>query len=219
MGLSQAFRRGHKDVEIRIVTLAPGKIPEGFRRTQLVLYVRLAGELVPLVVYEGRLHSTGHGEAEVDLCYLLQYPADLRMEADTLDHAILLSQGVVELARKLPGFRPDVIASHDWLAGLVAAYRDELCGNDPSVRWTAVVHTIHNMMGHAFQGAFADAHLSASRAGLTGLVVPGVTRSVEHFGYFNCTKAALGFSEVCNTVSVNHARELCRPAFAGGSRA
>lgn len=218
VGLAKEIRHAHRYVDLRIVTLAPDKIPEGFQRLPLELKVRLDGQVVTLAVFEGRLPATRPGEAEVP-CYLLQCPDSLRLECDSLEEAILLAQGALELARKLPGFRPDVINTHDWHAALAAVYRDELYRHDPYLRWVAIEHTIHNMMGPAFQGAFDDVRRAASRTGLSGLVLPGKTRSVEHYGWFNCTKAALAFAEVSSTVSITHAGECGTPAFAHGLEA
>ena len=96
----------------------------------------------------------------------------------------------------LASWRPDAVMTHDWQAGLVAAYLryDEL----PA---PPVAHVIHNM---AFQGLFP--HELLARIGLPdrAFAVDGV----EFYGKVGYLKAALQIADRLVTVSPTYAEEI-----------
>jgi starch synthase len=209
-------RRG--DIGVRVVTLAPRALPEGCKLVDaLDLAVPLGDQIVHVKVHVTHVPTTARDEPQVP-CYLLQPPDDLVQKSpDSPEAAILLARASLELARLLPDFRPDVIQCNDWHPALVPVYRDVLYADDPYLSRVAVVFTTHNI-GRGFQGSFPNPGHVAWLAGLAGqdLLRPGETRSVEHEGQFNFAKAALGFADAFNTVSITYSREMRLTAFAGG---
>jgi starch synthase len=102
-----------------------------------------------------------------------------------------IGQGLV------PRYRPAVIHTHDWQAGLTAAFLHFDGGCRP-----AVVATIHNL---AFQGQF-------DRRLLAGLGLPPQAFSadgVEYYGDIGFLKAALRLADWITTVSPTYAAEIC----------
>lgn len=103
-----------------------------------------------------------------------------------------------------PNWRPDIVHSHDWHAGLVPAY---LRAEVEAGRETAKsVFTVHNL---AYQGAFAagifpELSLPASFFAING---------VEFFGGLSFLKAGLFYADHLSTVSPTYAREIQTPEF------
>jgi starch synthase len=96
-------------------------------------------------------------------------------------------------------FKPDVVHSHDWQAGLTAAY---LRFNGGPVPPTVI--TIHNL---AYQGQFPAELLTALGLPKRAFSVGGV----EHYGAIGFLKAALQLSDWITTVSPSYAVEIQRP--------
>ncbi len=98
------------------------------------------------------------------------------------------------------GWRPQVLQSHDWQAGLAPAY----LALEPGAR-PATVMTIHNL---AYQGRYpaavlAELGLPASAFHLHGL---------EFHGDLNFLKAGLVYADRLTTVSPTYAQEIQTPA-------
>jgi starch synthase len=107
--------------------------------------------------------------------------------------AASLGQGV------LPGYAPRVIHTHDWQAGLTAAFLHFSGGPRPGV-----VATIHNL---AFQGQF-------DRGLLASLGLPPQAFSVdavEYYGAIGFLKAAVRMADRVTTVSPTYAAEIQTP--------
>ncbi len=108
--------------------------------------------------------------------------------------AALLAQGLAE------GYRPDVVHTHDWQAGLVPAYLYYAGANEPPT-----VVTVHNI---AFQGRFPP-HLLPQ----LGLPPEAFTvQGVEYYGDISYLKAALQFADRITTVSPTYAAEISTAA-------
>jgi starch synthase len=100
--------------------------------------------------------------------------------------------------------RADVIHTHDWQAGLAAAYVK--LGPRPEVPCIATVHSI------AYPGAF-------DQAVLTELGLPEACYSihgVEFYGRVSFLKAALYYSDAITTVSPTYAKEIQIDGLGGG---
>ena len=97
------------------------------------------------------------------------------------------------------GFAPDVIHTHDWQAGLTAAYLHYGAGARP-----ATVATIHNL---SYQGQFPATLLGALELPPEALTFNGV----EHYGAIGFLKAALQLADRITTVSPTYATEIQRP--------
>jgi starch synthase len=101
------------------------------------------------------------------------------------------------------GWRPDVVHSHDWQTGLVAAYLHEL-----PVR-PRTIFTIHNL---AYGGYF-------SHTDFVRLQLPShwwSPQGVEFHGGFSMLKAGIVYADAVTTVSPTYAREICTPEFGYG---
>ena len=100
-------------------------------------------------------------------------------------------------------WRADVVHSHDWQSGLVAAFLSLEADRPRSV------FTIHNL---AYGGHFANDEFMR-------LQLPGhwwTGEGVEFYGSFSMLKAGLVFSDAITTVSPTYAEEICTPAFGYG---
>jgi starch synthase len=119
----------------------------------------------------------------------------------------LLSRAALEIARLL--WRPDIIHSHDWPAGLTAAYLHHSFRDDPTFWGIKSLLTIHNL---GYQGEFGAEVLAD-----TGLDA-GLFRAdlLAHHGRVNFLKAGLVFSNALNTVSPTYAREIQTPEYGFG---
>lgn len=116
----------------------------------------------------------------------------------------LLGWIACELACGLDSFwRPEVVHSHDWHAGLASAYI--VARGRPA----KTVFTVHNL---AFQGLFYAQHLQE-------LQIPPEffqMRGLEFYGQISFLKAGLFYSDHVTTVSPTYAKEITQPAFGYG---
>ena len=101
-------------------------------------------------------------------------------------------------------WRPDILHSHDWQAGLGPAYLR--LGPPSAVR---TVTTIHNI---AFQGLFGAEQLPLLSLPETEFRVEGF----EYHGRISFLKAGLVWADRISTVSPTYARELMTPEFGMG---
>lgn len=126
--------------------------------------------------------------------------ADGKPYADNAIRFAALARMGAEIAQGFaPRFKPRVVHSHDWQAGLTAAYL--VYSGKPR---PAVVHTIHNL---AFQGQF-DRTLLAS----LGLPAHAFTPDgVEYYGDIGFLKAGVRLADRITTVSPTYAAEICTP--------
>jgi starch synthase len=123
----------------------------------------------------------------------LDHPDNAQRFAALARAGAALSQGLVA------NFTPDVVHSHDWQAGLTAAYLRFSGRRSPPL-----VLTIHNL---AFQGLFPS--------GLqTQLGLPEasfVTEGLEYYGQISFLKAGVTYSDAITTVSPTYAQEILQP--------
>ena len=107
------------------------------------------------------------------------------------------------------GERPDVFHVHDWQGGLLPVYLKAFYADDPVLRRTPSVMTIHNL---AYQGNF----------GLDLLAVLGLpphlatTEALEFHGWASYLKGGIVFAEMVSTVSPQYSREIQTPEFGYG---
>ena len=102
------------------------------------------------------------------------------------------------------GERPSVFHAHDWQTGLLPVYLKSFYPEDPTLRRTPTVFTIHNL---AYQGNFASDTLAT-------LGFPwnlGTREGLDFHGQTSYMKGGILFSEVVNTVSPTYAREIQTP--------
>jgi starch synthase len=121
---------------------------------------------------------------------------------DRLRYAFL-ARAALEYFRQV-GDRPHVIHAHDWQAGLVPVYLKASYWDDPVLRRTPSVFTIHNV---AYQGVFG-----MDTVGLLGLprhLASGF--ALEHGGGVSYLKGGTVFAEMVTTVSPTYALEIQGP--------
>ena len=119
----------------------------------------------------------------------------------------LLSQAALGIARHI--FRPAVLHTHDWQAGLVAPYLRTTLASDPTFYGMRTLLTIHNLgyQGNFPAAAFADLGLDP------GLYNPSGLEFWSHVSYL---KAGIVWSDAVNTVSPTYAREIQTPEYGFG---
>ena len=102
-----------------------------------------------------------------------------------------------------PNWRPDIVHSHDWHAGLAPAYLK--AANAPA----ASVFTVHNLAYQGFfaAGIFPELSLPAGFYQLDG---------VEFYGGVSFLKAGLAYADRLTTVSPTYAREIQTPEYGEG---
>lgn len=112
----------------------------------------------------------------------------------------------------LPGmnFRPDVIHSHDWHAGLIPPYLAVHYRHQPFHQGIRTVFTIHNLK---YQGVF-------DKAVLGDIVDLGwehfTADKIEYYDQVNYLKAGLAYSDRITTVSPSYAGEIRHPFYGEG---
>jgi starch synthase len=128
--------------------------------------------------------------------------------ADNAERFIFFAKAIVHLARYLP-WRPDLVHLNDWQTALVPVLM-----MDQSLRegWTSpppACLTIHNL---AYQGTFHP-----SKFPLTNLPAAYFRpEGVEFYGWLNCLKAGILFSNALTTVSPRYAREITTEQYGCG---
>lgn len=116
----------------------------------------------------------------------------------------LLSWIGAEIGRVgVAGWVPDVIHAHDWQAGLVPVYAQQMGISTPCIL------TIHNI---AFQGNFAPNTMGALELDPAGFTQDGF----EYFGQVSFLKGGLMRAHKITTVSPTYARELMTQEFGMG---
>jgi starch synthase len=107
------------------------------------------------------------------------------------------------------GERPDVFHAHDWQSGLLPVYLKSFYWDDPVLRRTPSVFTIHNL---AYQGNFGLDLLDV--LGLPPHL--GTTEALEFHGGASYLKGGVVFAEMVSTVSPQYAREIQTPEYGYG---
>lgn len=194
-----------KPLGVRVRTLLPG-YPAVLAGLEGGRTVRLLPDF-----YGGTAKLLSGQAAELDL-FVLDAPhlydrpggpyadADGREFPDNALRFAALGRAAASLGQGLaPRYRPHVVHTHDWQAGLAAAFLHFDGGPRPGV-----VCTIHNL---AFQGQFDRALLAA-----VGLPPRAFTPDgVEYYGDIGFLKAGVRLADRVTTVSPTYAAEICTP--------
>jgi len=120
----------------------------------------------------------------------------------------VLAQAALAFSRYV--FRPDILHSHDWQAGLTPVYLRAFYANDPTFAGISTLFTIHNL---GYPGLFPASALQEIGLGDAGLFRPD---GLEFYGKAGYLKAGLIFSDALNTVSAAYAREIQTPEYGFG---
>lgn len=177
------------------------------------------GDTVPLMVFEdllGERASLLRARIEGLELFILDAPALFNrsggpyVDASGIDHGdnwkrfAALSRAAAEIAAGgLPGWKPDLVHTHDWQSALTSVYMRQMGCDVP------VVITIHNL---AFQGQYG-----AERLADIGLPQSAYsTNCLEYFGDISYLKGGLQTADAITTVSPTYAREILTPRFGMG---
>src|SRR6185369_4527624 len=127
---------------------------------------------------------------------------------DNAERFLFFSKCVAHLARFLP-WQPEVVHVHDWEASPVPALILDQKEREGWGRPPATCLTIHNL---AYQGTFPPEAFA-----LTNLPPSFFsTETMEFFGFLNCLKAGIAFSDAITTVSPRYAREIMTEEYGCG---
>ena len=203
---SLPFAQKEIGIDARILLPAYPAISAGIPQTDVVAeFDNFAGHIV-----------LRYGEYEGIGIYLIDAPHLYAREgnpyhdagyadyADNYKLFALLGKVGAELAAGLDGFwRAEVVHSHDWHAGLAAAYLFN------EGRPAKSVFTIHNL---AYQGQFNSSHLT--EIGLPESMFR--MHGLELFGQISYLKAGVYYSDAVTAVSPTYAGEITTPEFAYG---
>jgi starch synthase len=162
-----------------------------------------------LQVRQGRLKTLDVDAYVIDLPHLYARPGSPYEDAwrqpyaDNHRRFALLGWVAARLAYGMdPLWQPQVVHSHDWHAGLTAAYMTFLPHHWQHV---ATVFTVHNL---AYQGVFSPASFYELGLPHEAFAVNGM----EFYGQISFMKAGLYYSDHITTVSPTYAREIQTPA-------
>jgi len=126
---------------------------------------------------------------------------------DNAERFGLFCRAVVE-ATKLLGV-PDVFHIHDWQAALIPVLLRTVYADDPALKDTAAVLTIHNA---AYQGWFPPSTTEQ-------LLLPWelfTYDKLEQYNTFNFLKGGVVYADLLTTVSPKYAEEVQTPDFGNG---
>lgn len=127
---------------------------------------------------------------------------------DNAERFIFYSRACLELARAM-GWQVDVFHANDWTTGLVPVYLRTLYADDPLLRSSASLMTVHNLGN---QGLFWHYDMP-----LTGLGWEYFTpEALEFYGQINFLKGGLVFADMISTVSNTYAQEILTPELGRG---
>lgn len=127
---------------------------------------------------------------------------------DNAERFIFYSRACLELARAM-GWRVDVFHANDWTTGLVPVYLRTLYADDPLLKASASLMTVHNLGN---QGQFWHYDMP-----LTGLGWEYFTpESLEFYGQINFLKGGLVYADMISTVSHTYAQEMLTPELGHG---
>ncbi|WP_246041360.1 glycogen synthase GlgA [Peteryoungia ipomoeae] len=194
---------------IRTHTLVPGYpsiVSMARLHPPLMEFDNLLGEPATL----RHLEIDGLSIFVLDAPSLFDRPGGPYVDTNGLDHpdnwkrfAVLSLAGAEIAAGALPGWRPDLVHTHDWQTALTSVYLKQMGASVPTVL------TIHNL---AFQGQF-----SASLLPQIGLSPEAFSIDcLEYYGDISYLKGGLTTAAHITVVSPTYAREILSSAFGMG---
>ncbi|MCM2476300.1 glycogen synthase GlgA [Rhizobium sp. CG5] len=194
---------------VKIRTLVPGYSrlrPLLKNRLPLLVFDDLLGEPAALHALE----IDGLDLFVLDAPQLYDRPGGPYIDGQGHDHAdnwkrfAVLSLAGAEIAQgALPGWKPDVVHTHDWQTALTSVYMREMGSTTP------VVLTIHNL---AFQGQFSSSLLPAIGLPPQAYAMDGL----EYYGDISFLKGGLLTADYITAVSPTYAREILSARFGMG---
>ncbi|KKW47546.1 MAG: Glycogen synthase [Parcubacteria group bacterium GW2011_GWA1_60_11] len=127
--------------------------------------------------------------------------------ADDAARWALLSKGTLEFVRQ-SDWKPDVIVSADWQAGLIPNYLHTTYQEDPLLKGIATAFSIHNL---SYQGSFDHHFVSEMDYDSGSAAIPPL--GDERFSKMNFMRRGIRYADVINTVSPTYAQEITTPEY------
>jgi starch synthase len=191
-------------VDVRLLLPGLPAILDGVADLQPVLSFGPAFGAATIIVKRGRLAGSGVTAYVLDAPFLYERPGNPYLGSDGRDwhdnhrRFALLGWTAAHMAFGDidRSWRPAIVHSHDWHAGLAPAY----IASHPAPR-PGSVYTIHNL---AFQGLFPRNLLPELQLPLEFFAMEGL----EFHGQISFMKAALHYCDRITTVSPTYAREI-----------
>jgi len=125
---------------------------------------------------------------------------------DDGERFILFCRAALEFLRRIE-WAPSVIHCHDWHTGIVPNWMKTVYRNDPLLKQTATVYTIHNL---AVQGIFGYRILEVAGVAEEGFVYPDAS---ELANVVDLMGRGVLYADAINTVSPRYASEILTPEF------
>jgi starch synthase len=125
---------------------------------------------------------------------------------DDGERFILFCRAALEFLHRLD-WAPDILHCHDWHTAIVPNWTRTIYRDDPLLRNTATVFTIHNL---AFQGIFGYRILEVAGVAEQGFLYPAVA---ELANVVDLMGRGILFADVVSTVSPRYAQEILSPEF------
>ncbi|MBD3380195.1 MAG: glycogen synthase GlgA [Candidatus Omnitrophica bacterium] len=135
------------------------------------------------------------------------YDDGKREYPDNAERFAFFSESCLQLCRDT-GFSPDILHCNDWQTAMIPVYLKTRYREDPLLRDTATVFSIHNI-GH--QGIFRFSN--PDRLGIRKEDIH--PDRLENYGGINMMKGAIFYADGITTVSPSYAGEILSPV--GGS--
>lgn len=120
---------------------------------------------------------------------------------DNAERFAFFNRAILEMCRHC-AIKPDLIHCNDWQTGLIPVYLKTLYADDPFLRSTASLFTIHNI---AYQGLFDPSRIFRIT------MLPGEIfdiEGVEFRGSFSFIKAGIYYADAVSTVSETYREEI-----------
>ncbi|OGW06670.1 MAG: starch synthase [Nitrospinae bacterium RIFCSPLOWO2_12_39_16] len=119
---------------------------------------------------------------------------------DNAERFIFFSRAILETCKTI-GLKPDVIHCNDWQTGMVPVYLKTIYKDDPYLKDTATLFTVHNL---GYQGLFWHLDMHLTNLGWDIFNPEGI----EFYGKMNILKGGLVYSDIITTVSRTYSHEI-----------
>lgn len=129
----------------------------------------------------------------------LYHDADFNDYQDNPRRFAFLTRAGLQVCRDT-NFKPDILHIHDWQTALGSAYLKIWHWDDPMLKDTASLLTIHNI---GYQGKYHAGHMDYLGLNWSNFVL----EKFEDYGQINILKGGIFYADMVNTVSPTYARE------------
>lgn len=150
---------------------------------------------VPVYLIEHRLYFDRYG---------LYHASSMHDYDDNPVRFGFLSRAALQLCKDI-SFKPDIVHANDWQTALAPVYLKLWHWNDPLLKDTASLLTLHNV---AYQGIYPKSHMDYLGLGWQNFT----EEKFESYDKVNFLKGGIYYSDVINAVSPSFAKDLFTPS-------